>query len=216
MCSGRPDEGRPDRHCGRAGARVGHVASVASVRCVGLQTVPRLGLAPAAIAASAVPGVSRNGLAAITMQVEPKVAPDCGGIRQNQSSKSHQPPQQVNLVVRRRRGRLMCKREKEQVYLRDNTLGDPAKATSDSPAVRLAPPDTCWACGAPLVMEWEFHAHGLWWSYASCAGCKLFFIRRSPARTSEEIGWLVESNPPEFLTNPNWVVDLKRSVADNC
>jgi hypothetical protein len=34
----------------------------------------------------------------LTSKAKPKVAPDCGGITGNRGSKSHQPPQQVNLA----------------------------------------------------------------------------------------------------------------------
>jgi hypothetical protein len=107
----------------------------------------------------------------------------------------------------------MGRGRKEQVYLPIETLGDLARANSDAPVLPLAPPADCSACGGPLVMSWEFHTRGLWWAYASCPACKLFFTRRSPARTAEEWGWQVEPSPPEFVTDPNWVSDLKQAVA---
>jgi hypothetical protein len=100
------------------------------------------------------------------------------------------------------------------LYLPIKTLGDLTEVNPNAPVAPLSPPDVCSACGGRLEMSWEFHARGLWWAYASCPKCKLFFKRRSPARTAEEWGWQEEPNPPEFVTNPNWLSELKQAVTE--
>ena len=101
----------------------------------------------------------------------------------------------------------MSQHQKEPVF-QILSLGELVKILPNDSEVVQASPDECSECGGPLTLSWDIHSSGTneeghrctWWvAWATCPMCKLFFVRRSPPRSAEERGWLLETNPPEFV-----------------